>query len=204
MFLNRRKIFCIGFNKTGTSSLHAFFKACHLESAHNDLWPRYSHIETGKSYFKKQCFSDGEQSDFAMLDQWFPRSLFILNDRNEQAWLHSRIKHVLRFNEANIDLRTVLRSDRYGGMAKDFLADEESAVRKVDHRTPHLRETGAAVLRREARFPRTRCHLGHALEPHAPRLLRAERLRGSSTRRHRGDPSEQTQHRRPRQSGTAT
>src|SRR5262245_49184153 len=130
MFLNRRKVFCIGFNKTGTSSLHAFFKACRLQSAHNDRWPSYSHVETGRSYFTKQCYSDGEQSDFATLDRWFPRSLFILNDRNERDWLHSRIKHVLRFNEASVDLRAVLQSDRYGRMAKEFLADEESAVRK--------------------------------------------------------------------------
>jgi len=130
MRLNRRKVFCIGFNKTGTSSLHEFFKACELKSAHNDQWPGYSHIESGQSYFTKQCYSDGEQSDFAILDKWFPRSLFILNDRSDKEWLYSRIKHVLRFNEQRIDLQTVLSSDRYGKMAKEFLADEEAAILK--------------------------------------------------------------------------
>lgn len=86
------KVFCIGFNKTGTFSLHRFFQGCGLSSEHSTIWPLYSQVEKGKRYFKKQCYSDGEQSDVVNLSQWFPGSIFILNNRDEREWLYSRIK----------------------------------------------------------------------------------------------------------------
>jgi hypothetical protein len=57
----RQKIFCIGFNKTGTSSLNTFFRYCGLKSEHGVNWPNYSRIKFGRLYFYAgKCYSDGE------------------------------------------------------------------------------------------------------------------------------------------------
>lgn len=127
--MEEQKIFCIGFNKTGTTSLHNFFKSCGLTSIHNTEWCHYSYIKKGKEYFIDQCYSDGEQSNFVQLEKWFPNSLFILNTRTKKEWLYSRVKHVMRHNE-NIELSTILTKKKYGKMAKDFYADEEIAIKK--------------------------------------------------------------------------
>jgi hypothetical protein len=126
---NKRKIFCIGFNKTGTSSLHDFFIECGLGSIHNDSWPNYTKVDNGKKYFNQQCYSDGEQSDFVQLDNWFPGSLFIFNTRDEKSWLYSRVKHVMRYNE-NVNLSTIHTNNHYGKMARDFFFDEKVAISK--------------------------------------------------------------------------
>lgn len=124
-----RKIFCIGFNKTGTTSLHQLFKACGLNSVHNTEWCHYSYAKKGNEYFTAQCYSDGEQSHFIQLKKWFPGSLFILNTRDLKSWLYSRVKHVMRYNE-ELDLNSMLSKNRYGKMAKDFFTDEKSAIQK--------------------------------------------------------------------------
>jgi hypothetical protein len=125
-----RKVFCIGFNKTGTSSLHRFFKESGLTSTHNVKWPLYSKLpEIDKGFFRQQCYSDGELADFVALDRAFAGSLFILNNRDLRAWLYSRIKHVMRFNES-VDLDRLLVAKKYGKMAREFYFDEEAAIKK--------------------------------------------------------------------------
>lgn len=126
---SKRKVFCIGFNKTGTSSLHNFFKDCGLTSEHSSRWPLYSHVMLGKYYYRKQCYSDGEQSNFARLQQKFPDSLFILNTRSVQDWLYSRVKHVMRFTEA-IDMDVLFTDDKYGRMEREFYTDKTAAITK--------------------------------------------------------------------------
>jgi len=42
------------------------------------------------------CFSDGIPDDFTELDRRYPRSRFILNVRDLDAWLGSRLDHVRR------------------------------------------------------------------------------------------------------------
>jgi hypothetical protein len=42
------------------------------------------------------CFSDGRPDDFTELDRRYPRSQFILNVRDLDAWLASRLDHVKR------------------------------------------------------------------------------------------------------------
>jgi hypothetical protein len=125
----KRKVFCIGFNKTGTSSLHDYFLECRLTSCHNDRWPNYSKVDNGNKYFTSQCYSDGEQSDFIQLANWFPKSLFILNIRPDRDWLNSRIKHVMRYNK-DIDIQGLLTHPDYKKMARDFFFDEEEAIKK--------------------------------------------------------------------------
>ncbi len=129
MSKKEQKIFCIGFNKTGTTSLHRFFKSCGLSSVHNTEWCHYSYVKKGKDYFIDQCYTDGEQCNFTLLEKWFPNSLFILNTRDKKEWLYSRVKHVMRHND-NVDHQTVLTKKKYGKMAKDFYTNEAIALKK--------------------------------------------------------------------------
>lgn len=89
------KVFCIGMNKTGTTSLHALFLMMGFRSFHG----MYSDIVNMKNphhsiFSEYDCFSDGEMHDFIFLDQNFPGSKFILTTRQLDQWLISRIKHV--------------------------------------------------------------------------------------------------------------
>lgn len=129
-FLSRNpKIFCIGFNKTGTTSLHTFFQRSGLRSTHNTEWTRYSYLSREKRYFYRyQAFSDGEKPDFVRLNNWFPDALFILNTRDERAWVRSRIKHTLRWSKSHSDTTELLKSERLGWMAKVFFADPKYAI----------------------------------------------------------------------------
>lgn len=124
----RPKVFCIGFNKTGTSSLHEFFTQCGLKSVHNTRWPHHSRIKSGKPRFRQaDCYSDGERADFAQLRHWFPDAVFILNTRADMPWIRSRLKHVFRRNE-KIDLRKILDDARYQTLARDFFFDPGASI----------------------------------------------------------------------------
>lgn len=85
------KVFCIGFNKTGTSSMHQLFLDLGLRSYHG----YYSHFPVTDPIFGAfQCFSDGDQHPFELLDSTFPASRFILTTRRLDDWLVSRIRHI--------------------------------------------------------------------------------------------------------------
>ena len=123
-----RKIFCLGLNKTGTTSLHRYFQSLGLVSVHQMDWANYTRLfEQKKSFYAAQCFSDGERPDFTFLDQNFPSSLFILNSRDERDWLRSRVKHLLRLNVEH-DASSVLRDTRFGIQAREYFADNRLAL----------------------------------------------------------------------------
>lgn len=80
------KVFCIGLNKTGTTSLHIAFQKLGLRSFHGGTYD--SRIE---------AFSDGRYyKQFQELDKLAPGSKFILNTRDLREWIISRIKHCER------------------------------------------------------------------------------------------------------------
>jgi len=102
------KIFCIGWNKTGTTSLHQAFVILGLKSVHyaclkgkinvlieknlrNDR-PLLAGIE------KFDAFSDwntrGTWRLYKSLDEQYPNSKFIFNTRDLESWLLSRERHV--------------------------------------------------------------------------------------------------------------
>ncbi len=95
------KIFFIGFNKTGTTTYDKIVGQ-QFKSTHNTEWARESiNLSDTKllNVFKKYtCYSDGEMCNFKRLDELFPDSKFILNDRNIKNWLYSRIRWVHRAN----------------------------------------------------------------------------------------------------------
>ena len=105
------KIFCIGLNKTGTSSIHKALKILGFNSVH--------HIESGGKSIKDiiknnydnnkdilmgienyQAFSDWSHPStnilFKEFDKQYPNSKFILNTRDVEGWIKSREKHLQR------------------------------------------------------------------------------------------------------------
>lgn len=106
------KIFCIGLNKTGTSSLHEAFKILGFKSVHflddkgrniKDIIEEnyYNNEDILKGISHYDAFSDWDHDEtshliFKEFDQQYPNSKFILNTRNLEDWLNSRENHVLR------------------------------------------------------------------------------------------------------------
>jgi len=110
------KIFCIGLNKTGSTSLDAAFKILGFKNVHYSIWypgggkeilsdiirdnsehnrMLFSGIEGYDAY--SDFFQRGEtQRPFKILDEQYPNSKFILNTRDLRSWLRSRERHVLK------------------------------------------------------------------------------------------------------------
>jgi hypothetical protein len=112
MFKNRKhnfnKIFQIGFNKCGTTSLFKYFEFANIKCIHHDsgkLADTMIHnFENNKPLLKNYedyiFFSDMENMPFyphiehyKLLDKQYPNSKFILNIRKKQDWLKSRQNH---------------------------------------------------------------------------------------------------------------
>jgi hypothetical protein len=111
---NKEYIFQIGFNKCGTRSIHAFFCANNIKSKHYDdgniAQTMFRHHHNNKPlidirykdvvFFNdmESIYHDGKplyvaQELFKKLYYMYPNSLFILNTRNKQKWIKSRILH---------------------------------------------------------------------------------------------------------------
>jgi hypothetical protein len=110
--MNNKKIFCIGLNKTGTTTLHTAFQILGVSSVH---WKDENGIKIGPTIvnnFKEgndilkgldhyTAFSDWGNGKSAVkifkeFDKQYPGSKFILNTRSLDSWLLSREKHVIR------------------------------------------------------------------------------------------------------------
>lgn len=104
------RVFQIGFNKCGTSSIHATI----LAAGHRSLHFKKGEIARTfclrkmnkkrlipKKWNNVVLFSDMEDHFeghyaymlFKILDKQYPGSKFILNTRNRERWIESRIKH---------------------------------------------------------------------------------------------------------------
>ncbi len=107
------KIFLIGFNKTGTTTIHKFLRANHIASAHFRARERIIALEMSRNIGRHEDVLHGisgftAYSDFtfATADVWlegskyfatmhahYPRAYFILNDRDVDTWVESRSGH---------------------------------------------------------------------------------------------------------------
>ncbi|WP_299488615.1 hypothetical protein [Acaryochloris sp. IP29b_bin.137] len=100
--IRQKKIFAIGFNKCGTTSLHSLFQSLGLSSYHGTKW----RTNPEPSFFLLyDCFSDGrpsgELAKLAKLDELFPGSKFILQVRELNNWVYSRLEHIERQKQEN-------------------------------------------------------------------------------------------------------
>jgi len=107
----KRKIFLIGFNKTGTSTLCNYFYRNNIPSIHWDEGKIARKMEDNfnkglkilNGYENFIFFSDMEDyinlnyahmTYFKELDKDYPESKFIFNIRNVDNWIRSRNKHM--------------------------------------------------------------------------------------------------------------
>ena len=127
------KVFCIGLNKTGTTSLHDAFKILGLSSVHytdglnrniqDVIWENHMAgrgiLDSLEQY---DAISDWVRGDaphlYREFDAQYPNSKFILHTRNMEDWLDSREKHVKRhiklYEETKDPLITWRTIDREG------------------------------------------------------------------------------------------
>lgn len=117
---NLPRVFCIGWHKTGTSSLgHALVQlgysvlGCRLDMVHplrRDDLDTVLGLASGFDALQDVPWA----ALYRELDQTFPGSRFILTERNEQSWLNSALGH---FNSTDVPLhgwlygRGVMRSN---------------------------------------------------------------------------------------------
>lgn len=91
----KNKVFCIGLHKTGTTTLADYFKKYGFEATHTVDWQN-NHNKLEQFEF----FSDGgshfdsiNEFDFKQLAETYPNSKFILQTRDTEKWVISKLKH---------------------------------------------------------------------------------------------------------------
>lgn len=142
------RVFQIGFNKSGTTSIHKFMRQAGVRSVHFDdghLARRVAdRIRRGEQplldYPLATGFTDMEYISpgrieepyrrFDILHHWYPNALFILNTRDEDAWIASREQHICK-TEPRGPLTDRYMS--YYGCTRDQLVDLWRADRKAHH-----------------------------------------------------------------------
>ena len=90
-FKKPSKIFVIGFNKTGTTSINKLLQLSNIKSIHT-LIPVMKIID------KYDAFTDGDHFNFEKYYKKYPNCLFILNTRSIYSWILSRYKHAQKHN----------------------------------------------------------------------------------------------------------
>ena len=95
------KVFCIGFNKTGTTTLHRILsEQLSYRSAHKAGWTDWSITKNRERLDEFEAFSDGGCASVRNLDELYPNAVFILNTRPLKHWVLSRHKAVARSRRA--------------------------------------------------------------------------------------------------------
>lgn len=93
-----RKVFCIGMNKTGTTSLAALLgEQTDLRTTHDPEWTIWTQTQSLERFRDHEVFCDGEWPSLEFLTREFPGSLYVLNTRALRSWLISRHLAAERF-----------------------------------------------------------------------------------------------------------
>ncbi len=101
------RTFCIGLNKTGTSSLHLALQHLGFRSYHWGSRPAYHAVLEAQRDGERLLHHVGEEYDaygdigtltvrFDLADLQYPGSRFILTMRDVDDWMNSRDRHALR------------------------------------------------------------------------------------------------------------
>jgi hypothetical protein len=127
------KVFCIGLNKTATTSLHEALETLGIRGLHWGGPATRGQIERAiadgrpavDDFAGYDAFSDIQvlSDNFELLDRQYPGSRFILTTRDLESWIESRRRHVLR---------NVARK-QHGQYDGDFLTVDDAAWAKQYH-----------------------------------------------------------------------
>lgn len=104
---NKKKIFCISFQRTGTTSVGSFFEAHNFQVAtyftsKRNQWTQswfdgdYETIFKSKDFVSNQVFEDDPWwclDFYKVLFHRFPKSKFILLERDPDQWFNSMMSH---------------------------------------------------------------------------------------------------------------
>jgi len=114
------KIFCIGFNKTATTSLNYFFKKNGLPSQHQ---AGYWEVN------KYQTFSDnGKRLLYKKLAANYKDAIFILQVRNLNKWIRSRGKH---FEYSKWHIHKKVKTKPSAEMYKKWILERQNFHKEV-------------------------------------------------------------------------
>jgi hypothetical protein len=124
------KVFFIGPNKTGTSSIATLFENLGYRSCHNQCyrgasnsWSKASTRQNRSYYEHFDVYSDtGNSADFVWLAQQFPTARFVMNARPLKLWLLSRVDMYRHIRERG-------GCSPYG----KFEADNKCGIRSMSH-----------------------------------------------------------------------
>lgn len=103
LFLNRQlnrktianKVFCIGLHKTGTTTLANYFNEFGYNSTHSTDWINNSSKLESFDFFSDggSHFDNEKEFDFEKLFYMYKKSKFILQTRDTEKWVTSKLKH---------------------------------------------------------------------------------------------------------------
>ena len=103
--MTRSRVFQIGFNKTGTSSLARFFRKNGFKVAGSEIvLPVHSNIQEQRDPFHDISFDLAQDLEdhklgiyiyeyFEMINDYYPNGKFILTTRGCETWISSRLSH---------------------------------------------------------------------------------------------------------------
>lgn len=91
--VDKKKVFAVGFNKSGTYSMHTLFQSLGLRSYHGTEW---RDCEKLKLFYSYESFTDGPPQNIPKLDRLFPGSKYIWQVRDLESWIYSRLAHIER------------------------------------------------------------------------------------------------------------
>ena len=129
-----QKVFAVGFAKCATTSLHALFVSLGLPSFHGIGWRSCNSIQLLRTF---DCFSDGIPKDLEKLDRLFPGSKFVLQVRDLQSWVYSRLGHIERNKKrGKLSRSPRLGHDRLRSPILDLDAQSSPPVRSGVFRRP--------------------------------------------------------------------
>lgn len=148
------KIFCVGCHKTGTTSLHNLFKHFGLKSLHNTKWSKkpipnkylkkYTAFSDGGGHFWFEEHEFGSNHEIRLLDENYPNSRFILNTRNLDSWLISKMIHAgwdensvihepktisheeWKYKSLDVIKKWIINRNKYHKKVNEYFKDRES------------------------------------------------------------------------------
>ena len=119
IFINKPKVFCIGMNKTGTTTMSKIFKKLNFRVAPQikqgidigDIKHKYEDLEIKKFCWRYNFFQDlpFSQGDFyKTINRIFPSSKYILTVRDSDKWFKSLCNfHLIYFKKMGFNFKNI-------------------------------------------------------------------------------------------------